>query len=91
MTSEIFMQLLLNGLVVGSIYGLIALGYTMVYGIIQLINFAHGEVLMVGAMVSWTVATFLLDTASPMPGWLIMLIWISCSPSISLAPMLVVF
>ena len=71
---DIFVQQIINGLVLGSMYALVALGYTMVYGIISLINFAHGEVLMVGAMVSWTVATFLLDTASPMPGWLIMLI-----------------
>ena len=71
---DIFVQQIINGLVLGSMYALVALGYTMVYGIISLINFAHGEVLMVGAMVSWTVASFLLDTASPMPGWLIMLI-----------------
>ena len=71
---EVLLQQIINGLVLGSMYALIALGYTMVYGIMGLINFAHGEVLMVGAMVSWTVATFLLDTASPMPGWLIMLI-----------------
>ncbi|HAA89772.1 MAG: High-affinity branched-chain amino acid transport system permease protein BraD [Thermoanaerobacterales bacterium 50_218] len=46
-----FFQQLLNGLSLGSIYALIAVGYTMVYGIIQLINFAHGDVLMVGAYV----------------------------------------
>jgi branched-chain amino acid transport system permease protein len=44
-----FAQQLVNGIVIGALYGLIALGYTMVYGIIQLINFAHGEVFMVGA------------------------------------------
>ena len=44
-----FAQQLVNGVVIGALYGLIALGYTMVYGIIQLINFAHGEVFMVGA------------------------------------------
>lgn len=71
---DIFVQQIINGLVLGSMYALVALGYTMVYGIISLINFAHGEVLMVGAMVSWTVATFLLDSGSTMPGWLIMLI-----------------
>ena len=71
---DIFVQQVINGLVLGSMYALVALGYTMVYGIISLINFAHGEVLMVGAMVSWTVATFLLDSGSTMPGWLIMLI-----------------
>ena len=71
---DIFVQQIINGLVLGSMYALVALGYTMVYGIISLINFAHGEEHMVGAMVSRTVATILLDTASPMPGWLIMLI-----------------
>lgn len=45
---ETFFQQILNGLVLGSMYALVALGYTMVYGIINLINFAHGEVLMVG-------------------------------------------
>src|SRR4051812_12838340 len=44
-----FLQFLINGISVGSMYALIALGYTMVYGIIQLINFAHGEFLMMGA------------------------------------------
>ena len=42
-------QQLVNGLALGGIYALIALGYTMVYGIVKLINFAHGEVLMVGS------------------------------------------
>ena len=49
--AEVFLQQLINGLTIGSVYALIALGYTMVYGIIQLINFAHGEVFMVGAYV----------------------------------------
>ena len=44
-----FVQQLVNGITAGSVYALIALGYTMVYGIIQLINFAHGEIFMVGA------------------------------------------
>lgn len=48
-----FLQLLVNGISLGSIYALIALGYTMVYGIIQLINFAHGDVLMIGAYIGW--------------------------------------
>jgi branched-chain amino acid transport system permease protein len=71
---DIFVQQIINGLVLGSMYALVALGYTMVYGIISLINFAHGEVLMVGAMVSWTVATAFQDAGSTLPGWLIMLI-----------------
>lgn len=49
---DIFLQQILNGLVLGSVYALIALGYTMVYGILGIINFAHGEVLMIGAMVA---------------------------------------
>jgi branched-chain amino acid transport system permease protein len=49
-----------NGLVLGSLVGLIALGYTMVYGIIQLINFAHGEVVMVGAYGGLAMCAYLL-------------------------------
>ena len=45
----IFLQQLINGLTLGSVYGLIAIGYTMVYGIIGMINFAHGEVYMISA------------------------------------------
>jgi branched-chain amino acid transport system permease protein len=45
----------LNGLQLGSIYALVALGYTMVYGIILLLNFAHGDIIMVGAYISWIV------------------------------------
>jgi branched-chain amino acid transport system permease protein len=69
---DVLLQQIINGLVLGSVYALVALGYTMVYGIINLINFAHGEVLMVGALVSWTVVTALAD--SGLPGWLILLI-----------------
>src|SRR3954469_8096095 len=53
-----FLQQLINGLSVGSIYALIAVGYTMVYGVLQLINFAHGDVFMVGAIVTLIVARF---------------------------------
>ena len=49
---DYFVQQLINGLTMGAIYGLIAIGYTMVYGIIGMINFAHGEVYMIGAFVS---------------------------------------
>lgn len=54
MNFELFFQQLLNGLTIGMVYALIALGYTMVYGVIELINFAHGEVFMVGAFLSFT-------------------------------------
>ncbi len=47
---DIFLQQIINGLVQGSIYALVALGYTMVYGIMGLINFAHGEVVMIGTL-----------------------------------------
>lgn len=67
-----FVQQLINGLVLGCMYALVALGYTMVYGIIGLINFAHGEILMVGAMVSWTVATALQAAGVTWPGWAVM-------------------
>ena len=53
--SEFFQQII-NGLSLGSIYALIALGYTMVYGILKLINFAHGEVFMVGAYAGYSTA-----------------------------------
>jgi branched-chain amino acid transport system permease protein len=74
---EILFQQIINGLVLGSMYALVALGYTMVYGIIGLINFAHGDVLMVGALTSWTVVTLL--AASGLPGWMIMLISLACA------------
>ena len=47
---QYFVQQLINGLTLGSIYGLIAIGYTMVYGIIGMINFAHGDIFMVGRL-----------------------------------------
>ncbi|MBL8301509.1 MAG: branched-chain amino acid ABC transporter permease, partial [Ideonella sp.] len=74
---EIFLQQIINGLVLGSMYALVALGYTMVYGIINLINFAHGDVLMVGALTSWTVVT--LMAGSGLPGWLLLLISLVCA------------
>jgi len=63
-----FLQQLINGLTIGAVYALIALGYTMVYGIIQLINFAHGEVFMIGSYVGLTVL-MLAGARQPMTGW----------------------
>lgn len=57
-----FIQQLLNGLVIGSMYSLIALGYTMVYGILQLINFAHGEIFMIGSYIGLFVLVFFLSS-----------------------------
>src|SRR3712207_6391143 len=58
---EVFVQQLINGLTLGSIYGLIALGYTMVFGIIGMVNFAHGDVFMVSSFIALIV--FLILTA----------------------------
>jgi len=71
---DILLQQIINGLVLGSMYALIALGYTMVYGIIQLINFAHGEVLMVGALTAWSCIGFMQSAMPWAPGWLMLLI-----------------
>lgn len=64
---EILAQQLANGIILGSIYALIALGYTMVYGIMGLINFAHGEVTMMGAMIAISVLHVLLGTYPALP------------------------
>jgi len=64
---DIFLQQIINGLTTGSVYAIVALGYTMVYGVIQLINFAHGEVVMIGAMVAFTVITALIGAGVPLP------------------------
>ena len=56
---EYFVQQLINGLTLGAIYGLIAIGYTMVYGIIGMINFAHGEIYMIGAFIAVIAFTLL--------------------------------
>jgi branched-chain amino acid transport system permease protein len=71
---EILLQQIINGLVLGSMYALVALGYTMVYGIINLINFAHGEVLMVGALTSWSIITTAQGALPGVPGWLLLLV-----------------
>ena len=64
---DILIQQIVNGLVLGSIYALIALGYTMVYGILGIINFAHGDVLMFGAMTALSVILGLQKFAPACP------------------------
>jgi len=71
---DIFLQQILNGLVLGSIYALIALGYTMVYGVLGIINFAHGEVLMFGALIALVVIKNLLAFFPTIPLWLILVV-----------------
>jgi branched-chain amino acid transport system permease protein len=58
---QILPQQLVFGLALGAVYGLIALGYTMVYGILLMINFAHGEIFMIGAYIGWAVLTYLIN------------------------------
>jgi len=71
---DTFIQQIINGLVLGSMYALVALGYTMVYGIIGLINFAHGEVLMVGALTSWSIIGLMQNAMPGTPGYVILFV-----------------
>ncbi len=74
---DTFLQQIINGLTAGSVYAVVALGYTMVYGIIQLINFAHGEVVMIGAMVAFSVINALVPYG--LPPLVIVLIGAGCA------------
>ena len=65
---DTFIQQIVNGLVLGSMYALVALGYTMVYGVLNLINFAHGDVLMIGAMAGITILKVVQSVAPGLPG-----------------------
>src|SRR5436190_20535092 len=68
----LFLQLLVVGVATGAIYALIALGYTMVYGIIELINFAHGDIFMVGTLASLSMLNLLgITDASHLAGWIL--------------------
>ncbi|KIX13743.1 branched-chain amino acid ABC transporter permease [Dethiosulfatarculus sandiegensis] len=82
---QLFLQNLVNALQWGSFYALIALGYSMVYGILMLFNFAHGDIFMVGAYIGFGVATALLAIistsawAAAAPGWLVLVLTIIIS------------
>lgn len=76
---DIFLQQVLNGLVLGSVYALVALGYTMVYGILGLINFAHGDVVMVGALTALSVITTLAGTALGLPAPVVLIFALAVS------------
>jgi branched-chain amino acid transport system permease protein len=80
---DTFLQQIINGVTLGSVYAVVALGYTMVYGIIQLINFAHGEVVMIGAMVAFTVISAL--AAGGMPPLAVVLIGTACAIPVCMA------
>jgi branched-chain amino acid transport system permease protein len=80
-----FAQQLVNGVVLGALYGLIALGYTMVYGIIQLINFAHGEVFMIGAFGGLAFYTKVLPKGLPAPVALLLVLLAAIATSVATA------
>jgi len=80
---DVFIQQIINGLTLGAVYAVVALGYTMVYGIIQLINFAHGEVVMIGAMVAFSVITALAP--SGLPPLVVVLIAAGCAIPVCMA------
>ena len=72
---DTFIQLTLNGLTLGSVYALIALGYSLVYGILKLLNFAHGDVFMVGSFIGFGVLQLLGGSADPVvPVWLLLIV-----------------
>ena len=68
-----FLNQMINGLTVGAVYALVALGYTMVYGVMRLINFAHGEFFMIGSYLGYTTLVMVLAD-SGLPLWLMLLI-----------------
>ena len=76
---DIFAQQIINGLVLGSIYALVALGYTMVYGVLGLINFAHGEVVMIGAMVAFSAISLFSGVFPETQGWVLFVIGVLCA------------
>jgi branched-chain amino acid transport system permease protein len=77
---EFFLQMVVNSLQLGSFYALIALGYSMVYGVLLLFNFAHGDIFMVGAYIGFFIATGIIAlvtlTSVVLPGWLILVLTI---------------
>ena len=84
---DIFFQQILNGLLLGSIYALVALGYTMVYGILGLINFAHGDIVMVGALVALSV---ILSLNASLPVMMVLLLATAAAIAVCVALGLVV-
>jgi branched-chain amino acid transport system permease protein len=72
---QFFIQLTLDGLTIGSVYALVALGYTLIYGVLKLLNFAHGDVFMVGSFIGYGVLQALGGAADPIvPVWLLLIL-----------------
>jgi branched-chain amino acid transport system permease protein len=79
-----FVQLTVDGLTRGSVYALIALGYSMVYGVLKLLNFAHGDIYMVGAFAGWGVLTWAGGPLAPtMPVWLLIVCMFAAAMAVS--------
>ncbi|MCI5119255.1 MAG: branched-chain amino acid ABC transporter permease, partial [Candidatus Electrothrix sp. LOE1_4_5] len=75
---EYFLQNLINALQWGSFYAVISIGYSMVYGVLMLFNFAHGDIFMVGTYIGFGIATVLLALfGAIMPGWVIFLLTVA--------------
>jgi branched-chain amino acid transport system permease protein len=87
---DTLLQQIINGLVQGSLYALIALGYTMVYGILNLINFAHGDVLMVGTLTALSTILFLRQMFPGLPGWMLMTIGMAVAIPVCIAVSLII-
>ena len=85
-----YLQYLLNGITLGAIYALIALGYTMVYGILKFINFAHGDILMVGAYAGLFIFTFLLGESTN-AAWMLIAFFIAMLISMAFCALLGMF
>ena len=82
---ETLLQQIINGLVLGSLYALIALGYTMVYGVLNLINFAHGDVLMIGALAALSAIGVLQGLWPGLPGWFLLVMGIAAAVPVCVA------
>lgn len=87
---DTLLQQILNGLVLGSLYALIALGYTMVYGVLNLINFAHGDVLMIGALAALSAVGLLQGAWPGLPGWLLLILGMLAAIPVCVALSLVI-
>ena len=69
-----FLQQLVSGIAVGCVYALVALGFVLIYKATDIVNFAHGEVMMVGALTSWTIIGMMQEAMPGTPGFIILII-----------------
>src|SRR5512135_2944686 len=86
---ELFVQNVINGITIGTFYALVALGYTMVYGVLKLINFAHGDLFMWGAYLGYTGFTLLLAFGLQGGPWMIVPVVLAAMLVVALAGVLI--